>query len=171
MSYSLVGLPDGVLVVRLGGRVLECPERAGLTEASLLPELLVVEVGAVRSRHRQLAGLLVGQLGQDVVLEPLDVLTAQLVQVPDAVVVQPLGVEGQHLDDCHRAGVEPLREDTKRLRIATAQGADQVGCRHVEARDAVLRRTVHFSALSSSGRVAQQMSVTQPGWQRHKMRF
>lgn len=137
-------LLDGVLVVRLRGRVLERPERAGLTEASLLPELLVVEGGAVRSRHRQLAGLLVGKLGEDVVLEPLDVLPAELVQVPDAVVVQPLGVQAQHLDDGHRAGVEPLREDTKRSRVAATQGGDQVCCRHVQARDAVLRRAVHF---------------------------
>ena len=158
MSYSLDGLPDGVLVVRLRRRVLECPERAGLTEASLLPELLVVEVGAVRSRHRQLAGLLVGELGQDVVLEPLDVLPAELVQVPDAVVVQPLGVEAQHLDDGHRAGVEPLREHTECSRVSATQGGDQVCRRHVRSRDAVLRRAVHFFALSSSGYAPKRVS-------------
>ena len=157
------GLADGVLVVRRGGRVLERPEGTGLAEATLLPELLVLEVGTMRPRHhRELAGLLVGELGQDVVLEPLDVHAADLVQVPDAVVVQPLRVEGEHLDDGHRTGVEPLREDAERPRVATAQGGDEVGGRHVEARDAVLRGSVHFFTLSSSGLTALYFYCSAP---------
>lgn len=156
------GLADGVLVVRRGGRVLERPEGTGLAEATLLPELLVVEVGAVGARHRELAGLLVGELGEDMVLEPLDVHAADLVQVPDAVVVQPLRVEGEHLDDGHRTGVEPLREDAERPRVATAQGGDEVGGRHVEARDAVLRGSVHFFTLSSSGLTALYFYCSAP---------
>ena len=85
------------------------------------------------------------------VFEPLDVHAAQLVQVPDAVVVQPLRVEAEHLDDSHRAGVEPLRENTECTRVATAQGGDELRSRHGEARDAVLRSAVgHCSSLSLS---------------------
>lgn len=134
--------------------------RAGRSDAS--PRTPCRRSRGCGARHRELAGLLVGELGEDMVLEPLDVHAADLVQVPDAVVVQPLRVEGEHLDDGHRTGVEPLREDAERPRVATAQGGDEVGGRHVEARDAVLRGSVHFFTLSSSGLTALYFYCSAP---------
>ena len=92
--------------------MLERPEGARPTETALLPELLV-DLRHVGAGSRMLAGLLVRELDLDVVLEALDVLTADvLVELPDAAAVEPLGVEDQDLHETHRARLQPLCENT-----------------------------------------------------------
>ncbi len=122
---------DWIRVVRLAGRVLECPEGAGLAEAALFPERAVVGIGAIGTRDRQLTSLLVGELSQNVVLEPLDVVPAQLVQIPDALTVQSLAVDDEHLEDDLGARIraDPLQKHVYCTRVVLAQSGDEVtGC-------------------------------------------
>lgn len=119
--------PDRVGVVRLGRWVLERPEGAGLAERASGEELLW-SVDGVGAADTEVAGELVGKFHRDVVDEPVDVLAAQLVDLPDVVVVEVLHVE--HSQEPHQGEwvlLEPFGQYTHGTYVTSGELCDDLG--------------------------------------------